>query len=37
VKLHVMPRERSVDIDTELDFKLVELLMRERQRIGVIR
>jgi CMP-N-acetylneuraminic acid synthetase len=37
VKLHVMPRERSVDIDTELDFKLVELLMRERQRLGVIR
>jgi CMP-N-acetylneuraminic acid synthetase len=28
--LHVMPRERSVDIDTPLDFKLVELLMRER-------
>lgn len=29
--LHVMPRERSIDIDSELDFKLVELLMRERQ------
>lgn len=27
VKLHVMPRERSVDIDHELDWKLVELLM----------
>jgi CMP-N-acetylneuraminic acid synthetase len=30
-RLHVMPRERSVDIDTELDFKLVELLMKEKQ------
>lgn len=29
-RLHVMPRERSVDIDSELDFKLVELLMMER-------
>jgi CMP-N,N'-diacetyllegionaminic acid synthase len=29
-RLHVMPRERSIDIDSELDFKLVELLMRER-------
>jgi CMP-N-acetylneuraminic acid synthetase len=29
-KLHVMPRERSVDIDSELDFRLVELLMKER-------
>lgn len=29
VRLHVMPRERSVDIDTPLDFKIVELLMRE--------
>jgi CMP-N-acetylneuraminic acid synthetase len=31
VKLHVMPRERSIDIDTPLDWDLVELLMR-RQR-----
>lgn len=30
VRLHVMPRERSIDIDTPLDFKLVELLMQER-------
>jgi CMP-N,N'-diacetyllegionaminic acid synthase len=30
VKLHPMPRERSVDIDSIFDFKLVELLMRER-------
>ncbi len=28
--LHVMPEERSVDIDSELDFKIVELIMRER-------
>lgn len=30
VKLYVMPRERSIDIDTPLDFKIVELLMQER-------
>lgn len=30
VKLYVMPRERSIDIDTPFDFMLVELLMRER-------
>ena len=29
--LHVMPRERSIDIDTPLDFKLVELLMQEKR------
>ena len=29
-RLHVMPEERSIDIDSELDFRLVELLMRER-------
>ncbi len=28
--LHVMPRERSIDIDSPIDFKLVELLMREK-------
>lgn len=32
VALHVMPRERSVDIDSELDFRLVELLMREKEK-----
>ncbi len=26
-KLHVMPRERSIDIDNAIDFKLVELLL----------
>lgn len=30
VRLHRMPRERSIDVDTLLDFKLVELLMQER-------
>ena len=29
-RLFEMPEDRSVDIDSELDFKLVELLMRER-------
>ena len=29
-RLYVMPRERSIDIDTLLDFKLVELLMLEK-------
>jgi len=30
VKLHAMPRERSIDIDTPIDFRLVELLLAER-------
>lgn len=30
IRLHVMPRERSIDIDNLIDFKLVELLMREK-------
>jgi CMP-N-acetylneuraminic acid synthetase len=29
-KLHCMPRERSIDIDSLIDFRLVELLLRER-------
>jgi CMP-N,N'-diacetyllegionaminic acid synthase len=29
-KMYVMPYERSVDIDSYLDFKLVELIMKER-------
>jgi len=33
VKLHVMPRERSIDIDSEIDFTLVEKLM-EMQNAG---
>jgi CMP-N-acetylneuraminic acid synthetase len=30
LELHVMPRERSIDIDHPVDFELVELLMRRR-------
>lgn len=29
-RLYVMPRERSIDIDTYLDFKIVELIMKEK-------
>ncbi|SFV50830.1 Legionaminic acid cytidylyltransferase [hydrothermal vent metagenome] len=28
--LYIMPEERSIDIDTELDYKFVEFLMKER-------
>ncbi|MXO63114.1 cytidylyltransferase domain-containing protein [Qipengyuania oceanensis] len=31
--LHVMPRERSIDVDSEIDFKLVELLICENGRV----
>jgi len=30
VKLHVMPRERSIDIDTLLDFEMVEKIMETK-------
>lgn len=30
IRLHEMPRERSVDIDEPLDFRIVEILMKER-------
>lgn len=30
VRLHVMPRERSIDIDHPIDFDLVELLMKKK-------
>ena len=30
IKLHVMPRERSTDIDHEIDFDLVALLMKKK-------
>ena len=30
-RIHVMPRERSVDIDEPIDFQMVELLMRQLQ------
>jgi CMP-N,N'-diacetyllegionaminic acid synthase len=29
-RLHVMPRDRSIDIDDPIDFALVELLMRQK-------
>ncbi len=29
VRLHIMPRERSIDIDSLIDFRLVEMLMGE--------
>jgi CMP-N-acetylneuraminic acid synthetase len=32
VRLHVMPRERSIDVDTLIDFELVELLMAKRKK-----
>jgi CMP-N-acetylneuraminic acid synthetase len=31
VRIYVMPRERSVDIDDEMDWKIAELLMAERE------
>jgi len=31
---YVMPEERSADIDTAIDFKLVELLLKEKRRGG---
>ena len=27
--LYIMPEERSIDIDCDLDFKIVELIMRK--------
>lgn len=29
-RLHVMPRERSIDIDEPIDFRIVEMLMRHK-------
>ncbi len=34
-RLFEMPQERSIDIDSELDFTLVELLLRKRQSTGI--
>jgi len=31
-RLYVMPAERSVDIDSELDFRWVEFLMNDEQK-----
>jgi CMP-N,N'-diacetyllegionaminic acid synthase len=33
-RMHVMPRERSIDIDDPIDFALVELLMRQKLERG---
>ena len=30
-KIHLTPRERSVDLDTDFDFKILELMMKEKQ------
>lgn len=30
IKGHFMPRERSIDIDTELDFKIIEVLLNNK-------
>ncbi|SFZ78880.1 acylneuraminate cytidylyltransferase family protein [Chitinimonas taiwanensis] len=35
LRLHTMPRERSIDIDSPLDLKIVEMLLAER--ISVVR
>jgi len=32
IKLHIMPREKSIDIDGLLDFKIVEMLLKEKMR-----
>lgn len=32
-KLYVMPEERSIDIDSDIDFKLVSLLMESGERV----
>ena len=29
-----MPRDRSIDIDEEIDFKIVEMLMRKKAKIS---
>ena len=32
--LYIMPEERSIDIDTELDYKFVEFIMSENNAKG---
>lgn len=34
VRLHEMPRERSIDVDSMLDFEIVEMLMKRRAAAG---
>ena len=31
-KAYVMPKERSIDIDDELDFRITDFLMHDRER-----
>jgi len=31
-KIYIMPKERSLDIDTELDFKLAELILKNKEK-----
>jgi len=31
MRAYIMPSERSIDLDTEIDFKLAELLMKEKE------
>ncbi len=33
-KMHVMPPERSVDIDREIDFQFIEFMMRRKAEVG---
>lgn len=33
-RLFEMPEARSIDIDTELDFRIVEMIMRQREEVG---
>ena len=37
VRLHVMPRERSIDVDTLIDFELVQILMARQLTEGEFR
>ena len=29
-RIHIMPRERSIDIDEPLDFRIAEMLMKDK-------
>jgi len=31
-RIHIMPRERSIDIDEPIDFKIAEMIMKDRQK-----
>jgi CMP-N-acetylneuraminic acid synthetase len=34
IRPYIMPEERSVNVDSELDMKLVEFILQERQKAG---